>query len=91
MIYNLLDLFGLTKIISAFAKTWVSYLTTPTGISIIPTQLAANLTISNSTAKTNSTKRLVQFIYYNNYIYLFWVLGFWGFGVYNAESIFWFL
>ncbi len=55
MIYNLLDLFGLTKIISAFAQTWVSYLTTPTGISIIPTQPAANSTISNSTAKSNST------------------------------------
>ncbi len=55
MIYNLLDLFGLTKIISAFAQTWVSYLTTPTGISIISTQPAANSTISNSTVKSNST------------------------------------
>ena len=61
MIYNLLDLFGLTKIISNFAQTWVSYLTTPTGISINPStpqpasNSTSNSTVSNSTVKSNST------------------------------------
>ena len=70
LIYNLLDLLGLSKTISAFTQTWVSYLTTPTGISINPTSLqpAGNSTISNSTVKTNSNKEW-EYIYLQLYIY----------------------